>query len=207
MSPPATTISTRILIDRLAHGDPAASVTLGELLDEFSERAFGLFVMLALIPNFLPIPFAVGTISGAFIIGIGVQLVLHVQHPWLPRFLARRPIQRATLVRFRDRLDKWLARIEKLTRPRTQVVLDHPLGHAFSGLLLIVLGFILALPIPGTNYLFGLLLLGYAFALIERDGRLMLICWALGLAEITAIGFSSKQLIVWGAEAWAWFGS
>jgi hypothetical protein len=192
-------ISTRVLVDRLAHGDPDGVITLGDLLDQFSERSFGMFLMLALIPNFLPIPVGVGAISGALIVLIGVQLLFHVQHPWLPRWLARREIHRSTLVGFRNHLDKWLGRIERLVKPRALGVLDHPVGHAFSGLMLVALGAILALPILGTNWLFGMLLLGYSFALIERDGRLMLLCWALGLAEIVTVVFFSAQLIAWTA--------
>ena len=204
---PVVAISTRALVDRLAHGDPDGSVTFGELLDQFSERAWGLFLLLALLPNFIPIPVGVGAISGALVVLIGVQLLFHVEHPWLPRFLARREIQRATLVRFRNRLDKWLGRIEKLVKPRWQGVLDNKFGHAFSGLMLIVLGMILALPIPGTNYVFGALLLGYSLALIERDGKLMLLCWTLGLVEMTAVPYISAVFIAWGARFTAWMGT
>ncbi len=201
---PVVAISTRALVDRLAHGDPDGSVTFGELLDQFSERAWGLFLLLALLPNFIPIPVGVGAISGALVVLIGVQLLFHVEHPWLPPFLARREIQRHTLVRFRNRLDKWLGRIEKLVKPRWQGVLDNKFGHAFSGLMLIVLGGILALPIPGTNYVFGALLLGYSLALIERDGKLMLICWTLGLVEMTAVPYISALFIAWGAQFTSW---
>ena len=46
---------------------------------------------------------------------------------------------------------------------------------------------LLALPLPATNYVFGLILLAYAIALIERDGRLMAIAWVAGLVEIGVI--------------------
>ena len=81
--------STRALVDHLAQGDPDGSVTFAELLDEFSERAWGLFLLLALLPNFIPIPGA-GAISGPIVVLIGVQLLFHVEHPWLPGFMARR---------------------------------------------------------------------------------------------------------------------
>jgi hypothetical protein len=38
-------------------------------------------------------------------------------------------------------------------------------------------------------------LLAFAFALIERDGRLMMIAWALGLVEIVVICVFSSQLV------------
>jgi hypothetical protein len=197
-------ISTRALVDGLAHGDPDGVVTFGDLLDQFSERGYGLFLLLALLPNFIPIPVGVGAVSGALVVLIGVQLLFHFEHPWMPRFLAKREISRASLVRFRDRLDKWLGRIEKLIRPRWPTMLENPVAHAFSGFMLIVLGVILALPIPGTNYVFGALLLGYALALIERDGKLMLLCWGLGIAEMAAVPYISAKFIAWGAQFTAW---
>jgi hypothetical protein len=196
-------ISTRFLVDRLAHGDPAGSITFAELLDQFSERSWGLFLLLALLPNFIPIPGA-GAISGPIVVLIGVQLLFHVEHPWLPNFMARRPIPRERLVGFRNRIDKWLGRIEKLIKPRWQGVLENKYAHAFSGFMLIVLGVILALPIPGTNYVFGALLLGYSLALIERDGKLMLLCWGLGLVEMTAVPYISALFIAWGAQFTGW---
>lgn len=196
-------ISTRTLVDRLAHGDPAASISFGELLDQFSERSWGIFLLLSLLPNFIPIPGA-GAISGPIVVLIGVQLLFHVEHPWLPKFMSQRQIPRAKLVSFRNRFDKWLGRIEKLVRPRWQGVLENKYGHAFSGFMLMVLGVILALPIPATNYVFGALLLGYALALIERDGKLMLLCWGLGIVEMTAVPYISAQAIAWGARFTAW---
>ncbi|MCX7042332.1 MAG: exopolysaccharide biosynthesis protein, partial [Gammaproteobacteria bacterium] len=87
----------------------------------------------------------------------------------------------------------WLDRIEKLTKPRNQGILNHPIAHAFTGLLLVILGIALSLPLPLTNYPFGLVLLAFAFALIERDGRLMILAWIAGIAEIAMIvGFSSQ---------------
>ena len=117
---PVVAISTRALVDRLAHGDPDGSVTFGELLDQFSERAWGLFLLLSLLPNFIPIPGA-GAISGPIVVLIGVQLLFHVEHPWLPKFMARRQIPRERLVNFRNRIDKLLVARRGETREATDV--------------------------------------------------------------------------------------
>jgi hypothetical protein len=184
-------VTTRALVEELATGDPQEALTLAELLDRFSERSFGLFLLIVMLPTFIPIPVGVGGISGALVVLMGLQFLVRLEHPWLPRFIARREIHRYRLVSFRDRMGKWLDRIERLTRPRTQWVLTHPVAHAFTGLLLVMLGLALALPLPLTNYPFGLILLAFSFALIERDGRLMLLAWAAGVVEIAAlVGFS-----------------
>jgi hypothetical protein len=192
-------VTTRALVEELATGDPNEVLTLGELLDRFSERSFGLFLLIVMLPTFIPIPVGVGGLSGALAVLIGLQFLARLEHPWLPGFVARREIHRHRLVSFRNRMGKWLDRIERLTRPRTQGVLTHPIAHAFTGLLLIVLGIALALPLPLTNYPFGLILLAFSFALIERDGRLMLLAWAAGLVEIAAlVGFSSQIVAMVG---------
>ena len=193
---------TRALLEQLAEGDPEGSMSLSELLDRFSERAFGLFLLLVLLPCFIPLPIGQGTVCGSFTMLIGVQLLLRKQHPWLPGVLARHRIQRRTLVNFRDRMGRWLLRIERLSKPRGTILLEHPLAHAFTGLLLIALGLLLALPLPLTNYPFGLLLLAYAFALIERDGWLLLLAWILGLGEIVIIAGFSSQITHWLVQWW-----
>lgn len=186
-------ITTRALVDELAIGNPDDTMTLGELLDRFSERSFGLFLLIVMLPTFIPIPLGMGAVSGGLASLIGLQFLARFEHPWLPRFIARHEIHRHRLISFRDRMGKWLGRIERLTKPRNQAVLTHPVAHAFTGLLLVILGAALSLPLPLTNYPFGLVLLAFAFALIERDGRLMLVAWAAGLVEIAVIvGFSSQ---------------
>jgi hypothetical protein len=94
-------------------------------------------------------------------------------------------------------MSRCLQRLERLTRPRNEILFDHPLAHAITSLLLISLGISLALPLPLTNYPFGLILLCYAFALIERDGRLLIIGWILGVTEIALIAGFSAELTEW----------
>ena len=115
--------------------------------------------------------------------------------PWLPGFLARRGPQRKSMQRFHDVMAPWLRRLEKLVRPRLPWVLEHPVASAFTGLLLILLGMLLALPIPFTNYVFGVLMLLFVFSLLERDGALMLVAWGVGLAALTTTGALSGGLI------------
>ena len=60
---------------------------------------------------------------------------------------------------------------------------------------LILLGVLLALPIPFTNYVFGFLLLLFAFALLERDGALLLVAWIAGSIAVVVFGFLSGNLV------------
>jgi len=136
-------LTTRGLIERIAR-EQRPTVPLGELLDTFSERAFGLFLLIALLPAFLPLPAGAGAISGPLVSLCGLQLLLLGEHPWLPRWLQRRPVAIASIDRLRSRLATPLGWLERVIRPRRQWMIDHPAPKAFTGLLLIVLGVLLA---------------------------------------------------------------
>ena len=197
---PAKPLTTRALIDHLAEGDPDEAMTLGDLLDQFKERSFGLFLLIVLLPTFIPIPVGVGAVSGGLAALIGVQFLARLSHPWLPGFVARREIHRHRIISFRNRMGRWLGRLERLTRPRMPAIVEHPLAHAFTGFMLVVLGVLLVLPLPLTNYPFGLILLAFSFALIERDGLLLLIAWGLGLVEIAVVIGFSGQIVAWTSK-------
>jgi len=192
-SPP--TAGTRAVLDAFAEGDPDDHLRLGDLLSGLRQTAFGMLLFVAVLPAFMPIPGVAGAVSGPLVALIGVQLLVCLRKPWLPGFLARRGPHRKSMVRFRDLMSRWLGWVEKLVRPRMGWVLDHPVASAFTGLLLVLLGVLLALPIPFTNYLFGVLLLLFVFALLERDGALMLVAWLAGAIAVVIFGFVSGNLV------------
>ena len=71
---------------------------------------------------------------------------------------------------------------------------DSRAARVFTGLLLVLLGVLLALPIPLTNYLFAGLILLYALALMERDGVLLLALWLASAAALAGMALVSGQL-------------
>lgn len=190
-------VSTRALIEDIAGREGDADFTIGDMLDRFSERAYGVFLLIVLLPAFVPLPIGAGAVSGPLVSLIGLQLMLQMEHPWVAGFIARRPLSRRFMQSFRKRTARVLGWIEKVTHPRAQGLIDHPFARVFTGLLLILLGILLALPLPATNYPFGFVLLSYCVALIERDGRLMAIAWALGIAELIVVGFMSGTIASW----------
>ncbi|MEL1263836.1 exopolysaccharide biosynthesis protein [Pseudoxanthomonas putridarboris] len=187
--------STVALLDSFATGDPEDVLRLGDLLKDFGPAAFGMLLFLGVLPAFIPVPGVGGAVGGPLVILVGVQLLLGMRKLWLPGFLARRGPHRSAMMRFRQRMAPWLRRLEKLVRPRMTAFLDNRLALCFTGLLLVLLGVLLALPIPFTNYVFGFLLLLYALALLERDGALMLVAWVSGAAAIVVFGFLSGNLV------------
>jgi len=197
------TLGTRELLDALATGDPEDGLTLEDILAGLSRQVFGMLLFVATLPAFIPIPGVGGAIGGPLTVLVGVHLLVGMRKLWLPRFIARRGPRRASLQAFQRRLGPWLGRLEKLVKPRMTQLIDHRAASMFTGLLLVLLGILLALPIPFTNYLFGVLLLAFAFALLERDGLLMLLCWIAGVVAIAVFGVASGAL---AAAAAQWIG-
>ena len=185
---------TRAILDALIDGDQEQGLDYDDLLAGLGRRAFGMLLFVASLPAFIPIPVG-GAVSGPLVVLIATQLLVGLRKPWLPAFIAERAPRRQALARFERIVDPWLRRLERLVRPRLPAVLDHRLGTAFTGLLLLLLGLLLALPIPLTNYLFGGIILLFALALLERDGALMLATWGIGLAALATTGALSGGLV------------
>ena len=187
--------TTVALLDGFANGDPDDVLRLGDLLKDFGPAAFGMLLFLGVLPAFIPVPGVGGAVGGPLVILVGVQLLLGMRKLWLPGFLARRGPHRSAMMRFRQRMAPWLRRLEKLVRPRMTAFLDNRIALSFTGLLLVLLGVLLALPIPFTNYVFAFLLLLFAFALLERDGALLLVAWIAGGIAVVVFGFLSGNLV------------
>jgi hypothetical protein len=194
-------VGMRSVLDSLAYGDPTETLALRDVLRGLGRSTFGVLLFLASLPAFIPIPGVAGALSGPLVVLIGLQILILLPNPWLPAFIARRGPLRGTIVRFDKIVSPWLRRIEKAVRPRLLGFVEHPIATIMTGLQLVLLGILLSLPIPFTNFLFAGLLMVYALALLERDGILMLIAWAMGTVAIGVFGVLSGNLV---ALLWAW---
>lgn len=197
---PSSAPSTSQILRELAAGplDPS----LDAVLAAFGRRAFGAALLLAIMPAFLPLPFGVGAISGPLVSILGLQMLFARRQPWLPRRWREKTVPRTRLDGFNAKMGGVLRWIERLCRPRLNGLATRLGATLFTGAQLVLLGVLLALPIPLTNYPFGLLLVLYALALVERDGLLQLVAWALGLGTITASVLLSTEVVDLLARLW-----
>jgi hypothetical protein len=190
---PSSAHSTSQILRELAAGEIDPS--LDAILAAFGRRAFGAALLLAIMPAFLPLPFGVGAISGPLVSILGLQMLFARRQPWLPKRWREKCVPRARLDGFNAKMGSVLGRIERLCKPRLNGLATQLWATVFTGAQLILLGILLSLPIPLTNYPFGLLLVLYALALVERDGLLQLVAWVLGLATITASALLSTEVV------------
>jgi hypothetical protein len=137
--------------------------------------------------------------SCAPLIFLGAQLMLGLR-PWLPGVIARRSLARDDLQTLVRRIRPWLARAEKLLRPRWGLLTHPPLEYAI-GLLCLVLAVVLSLPIPLGNTLPALAISVLALGVLERDGL-----WVLAGTALAAFALAVVSGVVWAmAQAALYF--
>ncbi|NII56491.1 exopolysaccharide biosynthesis protein [Luteibacter sp. SG786] len=184
---------TAALLRAALMSTPGERVSVEQLLEPLRRRAFGFLLLLLAIPNFLPVPIGIGGIMGVLVIALGLEMLIGLEHPWIPGFLRRRTMSREGLLRFLDRIEPMTRRLEKICKPRLQRLTRRPFTFV-SGAIMILVGILLALPIPFTNYVFGGMLIAFAFALVERDGALLVAVWATTAAIVVASASFSHAL-------------
>ena len=185
---------TTTLLRAVLLATPRERISVEALLEPLQRRAFGFLLLLLAIPNFIPVPLGVGGVMGVLVIALGLEMLVGLEHPWIPAFLRRRTLSRDGLLRFLDRAEPITRRLEAVCKPRLQRLTRRPFTFV-SGAIMILIGLLLALPIPFTNYVFGGMLIAFAFALVERDGALLVGVWTATLAIVIASATFSRALI------------
>jgi hypothetical protein len=178
-----------------AHRDSEDGIPLGRVIDAFSRRAFGGLVFFVTLPAFIPAPF--GVVIGPLLGLAGLQMIIGFEHPWLPKRVRAFRLPRDRLERLSERMGKALLKIERFARPRLGWC-GEGIGVLLSGISVIVLGTLLALPIPLTNWPFGIALCTLALGLIERDGVLIICGWLCAAISIGLVVAALQGLISWG---------
>jgi len=187
---PKGSVPLSVLLFRLANDTSRERISVGDLLAALGDRAIGALMFFFAAPNILPVPPGVSTLLGAPLLFLSAQLMLGMR-PWLPSVVTRRSLSRDDLATLVRRIVPWLAKAEKLLKPRALVLVRPPLEHVV-GLVCLVLAAILMLPIPLGNTLPALAISLLALGVLERDG-----VWiALGLLA-SAVASVVVSGVVW----------
>jgi hypothetical protein len=197
MSGDSPELGTSALLHALIDRGDTPRIRFQDLLAGFERRAFGVLLLLASLPTLIP---GVAAISGPIVALAGFQLLIGLKLPWLPRFARERQMERSSLKRVLNVLDPWLKRLERLCRPRLQVLWRQG-ALRLVGFMLLVLGIALALPIPFTNYVIAAPIVVLAFGLTEHDGLILLIGIVLALLALAVVGVAYGALLI---KAWEW---
>ncbi len=156
------------LLSDIAEDKSRHRISIADLLVAMKDRAIGALLLIFALPNVLPTPPGTSTVLGAPLIFLAAQLALG-RRPWLPGFIANRSIARRDFAALMQRAAPWLARAERLLRPRFSVISRPPFEYAI-GTICFLLAVILFLPIPLGNMLPALAICVLALGVLERDG-------------------------------------
>ncbi len=156
------------ILRAIARDGTRERISIGDLLHAMEHRAVGALMFIFAVPNAIPVPPGVSAVLGAPLIFLSFQMMLG-QRPWLPRVVTDRSLSHHEFQKVVDLAAPWLARAERLMRPRLQR-LARPPAEFVIGFICLVLSVILFLPIPLGNMLPAFAICVMALGVLEKDG-------------------------------------
>jgi hypothetical protein len=178
---PTETHSLTDLLDQMADGAEGETITLGDLLDQVGRRAYGplLFIpaLIAVAPTGM-VP-GMSIVTGSLILLIAGQMLLPLDHPWLPKRLLRIEMRRALFERAIEKTKRVAKRIDRVIKARWVFMAKPPVSYVVAAICVVLAGLMFpfallpfAVALPGTAIAF------FALGITFRDGVLI----AVGLA-------------------------
>lgn len=175
------------LLNEMAADSSRERISIADLLLALQDRALAALLLIFALPNVIPVPPGTSALLGAPLLFLAAQLAFGMR-PWLPRVIAGRSMPRTPFAALVTRATPWLARAERLLRPRWGGLCRPPAEYLVGGVCLL-LSLIVFLPIPLGNMLPALAICLMALGILERDGL-----WVLaGL-----LGAVAAVVLVWG---------
>lgn len=170
---------------------PAGKVSLRDLLELIGEQGMLLMCVFLTLPFLLPVSIpGVSTVFGLAIILIGVGVTFN-RVPWLPRRILDRPLSTVLLKQAFEKGAHFVARFERLVRPRWLLLTQSVAVNIVHGLALVLAGVLLMFPlglVPFSNTLPAVAILFLALGMLERDGLLIAGGYLMNLATIFYFG-------------------
>ena len=177
---------------RLLREANGQSLTVREMVRILHGRGLQFVVILLCLPFLLPV--SIPGISMPFGLAIAVSglRIAFGHRPWLPEFVLSRSISYSVLERMVHFGCTIYEKVEKVIRPRLQILLDGPGMGMMIGLAIALSGVFLSLPIPPpfplTNTIPGFAIICLSLGLMERDGGLILCGYLLTVIAAVYVG-------------------
>jgi hypothetical protein len=185
------------------------TISIGEIIEAFGERAFGFVLILFSLPNCVPNVPGIAGIVGTPVLIFGIQMMLGHKRPWLPGFILRKTVSVAKFKRLIDIAEPKLQWLESFCKPRL-CPLFGPIGDRVVGLFAVLVALSVLIPFPGTNFPPSIALVIASIAIMEEDGYLLIVGYLIGLAGLaytaTVLGASYHLILAGFASVSAWLG-
>lgn len=161
--------------------EPEERITLRSILALLSDRSFAVIVVLLGLPNCLPMPPPIPTISAVLLVLVAAQIAARRAEPWFPRAVLKGSVASADLRRAVGRALPVVNLLERWSRPRWRLF-GNRTGALLSALLLftMALGMLTAAPLIG-QVPYGLAVCLIGLGQVERDGMLVMSGFVIGI--------------------------
>lgn len=188
------------VLSELASGEHG-SVSVQRIRDALADRSFATFLVFTASLNLLPFPPGSTLIIGIPIVLVAFQMVMGFPTVWLPRFFLRRSLSRKAFTKMTTWLIPFLRRMESWVKPRYWPFDTVKSGEKSVGLIALVYGIAVVIPIPFGNWLPAFAVFICGIALSERDGFWLTVGVVTG---IVAIFIMTGVALMAGALAHTW---
>jgi hypothetical protein len=170
-----------------------AAETLGQTLQRFGRRSFGVLLFIFAAPNMLPLPPGSSTFLGAPLVLFTPQLAAGVRTPWLPARLKGQVLDMGQLRAVFARLIPRVAQVERVSTARLTFLFG-PVGDRLIGAVCTLLALVLMLPLPLGNLLPATAISLFGLALVQRDGVLALAGYAVAAASFSVLVLAGEVI-------------
>jgi hypothetical protein len=184
-------------LQQLAIEAGQGSLSLGDGLNRLAlgSNGYGIPLLLLSLANAVPVPsFGLKSILGLVVTLLGLQMFVGKRSVWLPHWFIRIRLRPNWTQRAARLGEHFLFKLQRFVKPRMNWMRYRACG-SLLGLILILLGLLMLLPIPGSKILTSPVLLALSLGLIERDGLLTLLA-ALASLSVVALYTEAVYLMV-----------
>jgi hypothetical protein len=172
-------VPTSVQLSKILSLAEGTHVSVGWLMEQLGPRSFGLtFFVMALI-GLVP---GTSTFVGALVAWPALQMVRGHEVASLPRLVTQRTVRVEKLARVSHFVSPRLAWIERLIRPRWVTPIQAT--KRLTGIVMLLLGLTMILPVPFGHVLPALVIMLLALAYLEEDGVAFLVGLVAALASL-----------------------
>lgn len=160
-----------------------SSLSIGEILNILSKKGQSLIILILSLPFCQPLQIpGFSTPFGLVIALIGLKMAFG-KYAWLPKRILAKSITPQTLQKITEKILWLLKKIKGWIYPRLAWLCYNPSVHIINGLLISILGILLALPLPTpfSNLMAAWSILFIGLGLLKDDGVFILIGYLISL--------------------------
>lgn len=167
--------------------EASGPIAIEKVCDALGDRGLAALLAFFAAINLLPLPPGTTIVLGPPIVLVAIQMLLGHRRVWLPRSVLDRSVEAEKFRDLADRALPRLRRLERLIRPRYWPFPTPAVAESVVGMLALVLGIVITLPIPLGNWLPAFAVFLVSLALSQRDGLFLLAGLVVAAASVLVI--------------------